>query len=168
MNLSEAIRHVRQQFIASGLAKSFYEINNGLCDDFAAAVIALMGGYTEALYEVCNQNFMVGVDGDECGDDVWDWKLLKKHWGINPPEGLTKSDVNDIGFGGHVWITDGRFHYDAEYPDGVSSFFDLPLYRRHIVCELRERGTTADEVMTDDVVPPPICPVPNPVAPAMA
>lgn len=169
MNLSEAIKQVRKQYIASGQAKSFYEINNGLCDDFADDVIALMGGYKEDLTELGNENFMIGLDGDKCGDDVWDWKLLKKHWGITPPAGLAKSDVNNMGFGGHVWIVSGQMHYDAECPDGVASFFDLPLFRRHIVCELRERGIPADEMVTDDVIPPPLCPVPNPVfAPAMA
>ena len=169
MNLSEAIRQVRQQYIERGEAKSFYEINNGLCDDFAAAVIKLMGGYSKTLHEISNENLMIGLDGDECGDDVWDWKLLNKHWGITPPDGLTKSDVNKMGFGGHVWIVSGKMHYDAECPDGVASFFDLPLFRRHIVCELRERGVSADEVVAEDVIPPPLCPVPNPIAaPAMA
>jgi hypothetical protein len=163
MNLSETINQVRHQYIASGKAKTFYEINNGLCDDFAADVIALMGGYTKNLTELCNENFMIGLNGDECGDDVWDWKLLKRHWGITPPAGLTKSVVNNIGFGGHVWIFSGQMHYDAECPDGVASFFDLPLFRRYIVCELRERGIPADEVVTDDVIPPPLCPIQNKV-----
>lgn len=168
MNLSEAIKQVRQQYIASGQAKSFYEINDGLCDDFAAEVIAMMGGYGESMSELSNENFMTGLDGDECGDDVWDWELLKKHWGITPPGGLTKSDVNAMVFGGHVWIVSGQMHYDAECHDGVASFFDLPLFRRYIVCELRERGMATDEVMTDDVIPPLLCPVPNPkFAPVM-
>lgn len=30
----------------------------------------------------------------------------------------------------HMWITDGEFHYDPECPDGVSSWKDLPFFKR--------------------------------------
>lgn len=132
MNLSEAIRQVRQQYIECGEAKSFCQINNGLCSDFAADVIELMGGYNENLTELGSENFMIGLNGDKCRDDVWDWGLLKERWEIAPPVGMTTSDVNEIDFGGHIWIVSGKMHYDAECPDGVASFFDLPLFLRCI------------------------------------
>jgi hypothetical protein len=162
MNLSCAIRKVREDYVFAGKAKSFFQINNGLCEDFAADVIILMGGYTEGFQELCNENFMVGEDGDPCENDMWDWPLLEKYWAIQSPAGLKAVDMENIDFGGHTWITHGHRHYDAECPEGVESFFDLPLFRRYIVVSLREQGFFADEVETDDVLPAPLCPVPQP------
>ena len=163
MTISEAIRQVRKQYIAEGRAASYYAINDGLCDQLAYDVIVMLGGYTEQLCEYGGENFMTGIEGDPSENDIWDWKLLKKHWSILPPEGLSKAEVDGIAFGGHVWISDGQLHYDAECPEGVKSFFELPLYRRYIVQALREKGMSADEVVTDDLVPAPLCPIPNPV-----
>lgn len=30
----------------------------------------------------------------------------------------------------HVWITDGEFHYDAECPEGVKTWKELPFFQR--------------------------------------
>lgn len=162
MRLSNAIRKLREGYILTGKAESFYQINNGLCEDFAADVISLMGGYTEGFQELCNESFMVGEDGDPCENDMWDWPLLKKYWAIESPCELNAVDMENINFGGHTWITQGRRHYDAECPEGVESFFDLPIFRRYIVMFLREQGTFADDVQTDDVLPAPLCPIKTP------
>lgn len=158
--ISTAIRQVRDRYIAIGEAPSYWAINNGLCDEFAREVATVLGGETGELYGVGNGNF--SVDGDDFSGD-WDWKLLQSHWGIKPSLGMTKNQTSAIDFGTHVWLTDGKRHYDAECPEGVVSFFDLPIFRRHIVQELRERGVACDDVVTDDVVPVPQCPVANPV-----
>lgn len=102
------------------------------------------------------------MDGDDFSGE-WDRKLPQTHWGIKPSIGLTKNQASAIDFGTHVWLTDGKRHYDAECPEGVVNFFDLPIFRRHIVIELRESGVPCDDVATDDIVPAPPCPVANPV-----
>ena len=32
----------------------------------------------------------------------------------------------------HVWVTDGNRHYDAEAPDGVPAWTQLPFFRRNL------------------------------------
>lgn len=150
MDVPAAIRQVREQYIIQGQAKSYYAINDGLCEDFGMAVTGLMGGETDTM-------FLVGGDNFEEEDGGWDWRLLKKYWSIQPPAGLSRKQVQAIEFGCHVWITDGKRHYDAERPEGVENFFDLPLFRRYIVCWMRENGMQADEVVTEDVMPHPQC-----------
>lgn len=167
MDISGAIRLVRQRYLAEGLATSHFAINNGLCDQLAADVLALLGPDAKAFSDYGGENFMTGLDGDPYESDVWDWELLAKAWNIQPPAGLSSSDVDALGFGGHVWLSDGKLHYDAECPEGVSSFFDLPLYRRYFVEALRMKGISTPEVETDDIVVAPRCPVPNP-APALS
>jgi hypothetical protein len=164
MDLSEAVRVVRARYIAEGVAASYYQINNGCCDMFAADVIEMMGGYAATHGEYASESFMAGLNGDPSENDVWDWDLLEKNWSICPPEGMTRQQMDAIDFGGHVWLSDGALHYDAECSEGVSSFFDLPLYRRYIVQNLRERGIPVADVKTDDVVLAPKCPVANPAA----
>jgi hypothetical protein len=157
-DIASAICSARHNYISDGLASSYWEINNGLCEDLAMSVLEALGVDSKSIYEVCGGNFM--VDGDETAG-VWDWDLLAKHWNIGPSFGLTASQVSDIEFGGHVWITDGTLHYDAECPGGVESFFDLPIFRRYIVMEMRRLGVYCSDVVTQDVRPPPECPVPN-------
>lgn len=163
--ISIEVRALRQSFIGAGVAPSYFQINNGLCEDFAIDLVARLAVNKITAVDICNENFMTGEDGDECGNDVWDWALLAKHWGIAPPAGTTAVEIDQIDFGGHVWIAIGRRHYDAECPDGVESFFDLPLFRRYIVKHLRTNGVPADDVYVDDVIQAPLCPVPNPTHP---
>lgn len=78
-------------------------INNGGCEDFQQEVLALLGPTSGAL-EVCDASF------PEIGGMV----------SRTPPYGLP----------GHYWILcDGR-HYDAETPDGVDRWEDLPIFAR--------------------------------------
>lgn len=157
--IAAAIRQVRDRYIATGEAPSYWAINNGLCDEFAQDVTRELGGETGEIYGVGNGNF--SVDGDDFSGQ-WDWNLLQSHWGINPTLGLTKNQATAIDFGSHVWLTDGNRHYDSECPDGVFNFFDLPIFQRHIVQELRESGVACADVITQDVTPAPPCPVANP------
>jgi len=76
------------------------EINNGLCEEFAMAVIERMGGYSDNLEEVSTESF-VNIESDE--------------WANYP---------------GHVWIYYGDKFYDAECPQGVNDWRELPIFRR--------------------------------------
>lgn len=155
--ISAAVKALRAEYIAAGRAPSYFEINNGLCEDFAEELVKrlrAMHGRREDLFTVCNQNFFKTDDSEN-----WDAALLKKHWTMAPPEHFTWELLNTVDFGYHVWLTSGGRHYDAECPEGVDSFFDLPLFRRYLACHMRERGIPCPEVETDDVVPAPRCPV---------
>nr|WP_305910549.1 hypothetical protein [Methylomarinum sp. Ch1-1]MDP4523309.1 hypothetical protein [Methylomarinum sp. Ch1-1] len=78
---------------------------------------------------------------------------------------MTWDDLNQLGIDGstHVWIVHNKRHYDAECPEGVDNFFDLPLFSRYKVAYLRSKGVAADDIMTEDIAPPPLCPINNPV-----
>jgi hypothetical protein len=160
--LSNAIVSVRTRYIEDGESPSYYEINNGLCENFALDVIQVLQ-HPDNLYDVCGENFM---RDDNDYPENWDWSLLHKNFDIKPPAGLSASEVDQIAMGGHVFlmakIDSKHKFYDSECPKGVESFFDLPVFRRQIVVALRLKGISADEVLPEDVVPPPLCPFPNP------
>jgi hypothetical protein len=57
---------------------------------------------------------------------------------VAPPEGLSWDDLDHLSCfgsfspGTHIWLfLDGR-HYDAEAPEGVGSFYELPFFQRYI------------------------------------
>lgn len=155
--ISEAIRKHRTMFIREGLAPSYFEINNGQCIDFAEEVLRILEksfGESATLFTVEGANFYRSQD-----DELWDGRLLRNYWKMAPPEHFTWPILNTIAFGIHIWITCERRHYDAECPDGVDNFFDLPIFRRSLVEHLREQGIDCPDVETDDVVPAPRCPV---------
>jgi len=72
-----------------------YEINDGLCEDFAYDVV-------------------------ETVDDP--------NVRIDTPEAHGNEPLGE--FGGHVWITDGDYYYDAEKPEGVEDWKALPFFLR--------------------------------------
>lgn len=156
--IGAAIRRTRDEFLKAYGVPSYFQLNNGFCEDFALQVIMQLGS-PKHLYDLGNENLQDQEGG-------WDWGLLTSHWSIEAPTGLSRDEVDQIDFGGHVFIADDaqRRFYDAECPEGVSSFFDLPLFRRDIVRALRLKGIAADDVLPEDVVPPPRCPVANPVS----
>ena len=163
MNISDSIRQVRDEFIRQGSAPSYYEINNGLCEDLALEAMARATIGKEYLMDVQLENFM------DDQNESFDFELLATHWNFSLPKNVTKEMLNnDIGFGGHVFVGDhqSKRFYDAECPDGVSNFLDLPIFRRCIVSHLRSIGIHAPEVVTQDVLPAPLCPIPNPHEPS--
>jgi hypothetical protein len=149
--IGAAIRRTRDEFMKDNDLPSYFALNHGLCEDFAIDVTMQLGS-PKHLYVIGNEDL-------QNEEGVWDWELLASHWGIEAPEGLTRAEVDQLDFGGHVFIADNaqRRFYDAECPDGVESLFDLPLFRRDIVRALRLSGVAVDDVLPEDIVPPPKC-----------
>lgn len=162
LTFADSIRMLRVAYVSCSTARSFYQINNGLCEDFAIDLIEVCGGPTDTLFELDGANFKLPSPLDGNPEGGWDWEMLDSYWNISAPSGFTPDQIDDISFGNHIWVTRDKRHYDAECPDGVDSFFDLPLFRRYLVADLRQRGIRADDVLTDDVLPAPLCLVPNP------
>jgi hypothetical protein len=131
--LTATIKRVSKNYIEEGYAPSCCQINNGLCMDFAEHVYHLL----EANYNVndleilCNENFMIGADGDEEGNDLWDETLLTTHWNVKPPHGMSWNGVQVTELGYHVWLRLDKMHYDCEFPTGVANFFELPIFDRY-------------------------------------
>lgn len=133
-DITQAIETLRQNYLEEGLAKDAYAINNGLCEDFATDLMDRLAHPT-GLDMLCNESFMTP------DHTSWDWALLEKHWNIVPPAGLTQRQVDEVGFGGHAFLVfEGRF-YDAECPQGVHSFFDLPLFQKPLQRALQTLAT---------------------------
>lgn len=139
MTLNELICNLANKYIADGLADTREEINQGLCEGFASDIQDMMPEVDILAVE----ELMIGHNGDPSGCDVFDWEILRRHWGISPPNGCTPADVGRMVIGGHFWITHQGKHYDAECPDGADSFFDLPYFHRQIEAQ-RDMAATHD------------------------
>lgn len=148
--LTKAILEIRDDLVASGEFESFAAINAGYCTDFVHDVYQRFGKSAyEYLEELGIDNFMQPPEDDDGFNDGYplDRELLQEHWpAIQPTHGLTWDQLDelsgDAGFnaGTHVWIhLDDRF-YDAEAPEGVENFFELPFFQRVISGWIAEKG----------------------------
>lgn len=133
VHLPAIIVALRAEYEARGITA--YDIGNGLCDDFARDVLSRWVGEDwimrdgQGFEHLETGNFIVWDDG--CAMD-WDWALMERHWSITPPEGVAPDVMLSMAQiePGHVWISTGGRHYDAEHPEGVPSFFELMFFRR--------------------------------------
>lgn len=119
-------------------------INRGLCPEFAEHVFYELGGEKNGVEELNTDMFCTtklgfkNSKGDlyaafdnskgnlKVGDVVWSKNMLNTY-GTPPEKALS------VHFGYHVWLyIDGR-HYDAEVPNGVLNWYDLPIFARTII-----------------------------------
>jgi hypothetical protein len=144
MNLQENIRRILKEernisdiikIVAKEYNCSTWEINNGYCEDFALNVLEKLGGYEDNLFELSGDMFFNQRDpefakenwGDviETNYGVWSKNLLD-YWGYPPNVNLNLVD-DEIN---HVWLFYNGKHYDAEVPEGVDNWFEIPLIKR--------------------------------------
>jgi len=144
MSLKESIRRIlKEERNISDIIKiaakeyncSTWEINNGYCEDFALNVLEKLGGYEDNLFELSGDMFFNQRDpefakenwGDviETNYGVWSKNLLD-YWGYPPNVNLNLVD-DEIN---HVWLFYNGKHYDAEVPEGVDNWFEIPLIKR--------------------------------------
>ena len=144
MNLQESIRKVlREERNISDIIKiaakeyncSTWEINNGYCEDFALNVLEKLGGYEDNLFELSGDMFFDQRDPESAKENwgdvietnygVWSKNLLD-YWGYPPNVNLNLVD-DEIN---HVWLFYNGKHYDAEVPEGVDNWFEIPLIKR--------------------------------------
>lgn len=110
---------------------SVWDINNGYCGDFADDVIQEFGGESDSLYILSDDMFfnfrepefaIENWDGIiETPFGVWSKKMLDLYG--YPPVDINKID-DEIS---HNWIYYNGKHYDAETPNGVDNWFELPI-----------------------------------------
>jgi hypothetical protein len=136
-NIEDVIQSIRNRYIEEKLVNSYYDINNGLCTEFAEDVINLLGGETDELYGITNCNFTKDSNSHIYN---WDERLLEDYWNISPPLDLSWDDLRNIYFGDHYWIVYNKRHYDAECPEGVDNFFNLPIFKRTILKYNKTKG----------------------------
>jgi len=133
-NITQIIRQTSKEYQKENKC-SLWDINNGLCNEFAQSVIERMGGYSDNLYELAGDMFFAYRD-PEFAKENWDnvleteygvWGIdLLKYWGYPPNVDLNM--VNDEL--NHTWIYFNGKHYDAEAPNGVEKWYDLPLNKK--------------------------------------
>jgi hypothetical protein len=101
-----------------------YEINNGQCEEFAEQLAEVLGPAADAIdaLNLCKNN--------EIHASEWDVKFITLHWPqCQPTHGLTWEDIR-FSIPQHAWVVYNDWHYDAECPQGVINFFELPLIAR--------------------------------------
>jgi hypothetical protein len=139
--LTKAILDVRDELLSSGQYATAAAINSGYCTDFADDVFERFGRDAhDCLDQLGIDNFM-----KPAADDVFnngypmDRELLLAYWPeVVPTQGMSWEDLDrlsadaDFGAGTHVWIHLGKKFYDAEAPEGVDNFFELPFFQRVI------------------------------------
>ena len=126
-SITKTILRLRDKFILEEIGNNctYWDINNGYCEEFAFYVLKeLTGGReTDEIYCLCNDNFK--------RDGIFDIALLKNRWkDVKPLNGYTFDDLDKMDFGYHIWLYDGTYHYDAECPNGTKNFFELPIFKR--------------------------------------
>ena len=134
-NISQVIKQVVEDYCRENQF-SVWDINNGLCEDFAQLVIEIMGGYSDDLYILAGDMFFAFRDSEFAKENwqniietkygVWSVDLLNRY---NYPSldidlSLIDHELN------HTWIYFNGKHYDAEAPNGVCKWYDLPLNKK--------------------------------------
>lgn len=133
-NITESIQLLRDSYIKEKLAENYYEINCGLCEDFAETIES---EFWDALM-ISNDHFITEREGSDGwnGDkyDIWDEYWLKEYNSL-PPVPFSVTDLTEKILGYHCWIYYQNKHYDAECSEGVENFFELPFFKRYLELE---------------------------------
>lgn len=141
--VSSAIKDQLSRWIAAGAPSAQY-INSGggkecgCCVDFADELYWALSKEGIEVDEFGVDSFLSrNHESDDGSGNPFDRALLTKYWPlIVPPAGFTWDDLAlvsaDAGFwpGTHQWVHVGGQHFDAECPEGVDNFFDLPFFKR--------------------------------------
>ena len=112
---------------------SISDINNGMCVEFAEEIIEKLGGETDNLYTLHSDEFY-----DEFRDGNFDNPILTNRgdWNKDAFEkyGYFPIDLSSLNNGlvHHQWIYYNGKHYDAERPNGVNKWYELPIFQRMI------------------------------------
>jgi hypothetical protein len=97
----------------TGAVMEPWRINSGDCGNFSESLIDLLveEGYLDA-HEVTNECVELGAEDHDHDDDIdYEWQCsFCDHF--------------------HVWTWVGGRYYDAEVPDGVENWLDLPFFKR--------------------------------------
>lgn len=157
----EAVAAQRDEYMAGGGFASLAEINAGSCGAFASDVYHRLGGYP-AVHGVLDHlrvdDFLLPPEDEDGFNDggPFDRELLAEHWpGVRPTQGLDWDDLDALsaaaGFssGTHEWLHCEGIFFDAEAPDGVSNFFELPFFQRVVAGWIQEGKPTADQGVAD-------------------
>lgn len=140
-DIAAAIKEAVAQIAAENGGLDMLAVNNGHCETVAVTAIDLLkaagclAGVPEEELPEDAETLSFCIEDDRTGILRFDRKLLRRHWpAVKPPAPLTWNDVEALEMTDtrHAWIIFSQRHYDADAPDGVDNFFDLPLFRRNL------------------------------------
>jgi hypothetical protein len=129
--LSAAIASTVVEYLKRKHSPNVYEINNGFCEAFAYDVIhCFIDQETTKFYSVwADELTEVGEDGF-AASEAWDVPLINRLLpNSHPTHGLTWEEAA-LEIPSHCWLVLNGRSYDAECPQGVDNFFELPLIAR--------------------------------------
>lgn len=131
-NITNYIKRLSQKYINGGISNcnSIYDINNGLCQEFAEDLEnKFINGYpldSEQFfnydYDEAVKNWGVNEVIKTYSDGGWSEKMLKMY-GTPPIKDI--KIINDLP--AHTWFYYEGKHYDAENPEGVNSPWKLTI-----------------------------------------
>ena len=101
-----------------------HAINNGMCGEFAFRLLNVLGGETEDCFILSPCDFDDGNDSMNY-TDTHDKRYYKNFGEIH--KDLTPEELQYID---HAWIYYKGKHYDAETPNGVDNWKDIPHVQR--------------------------------------
>lgn len=133
-NITKEIIRLSNEYIESGLAKNACVITDELSEEFAYQVQnnllktrAKTGILIFSIYD-----FMSSEKDGPDNRHVFDLSFLNKRPNIVPISGLSWDDMAEVLFEPHVWMYFDGLCFDAECPEGVLNFFELPFYKRAV------------------------------------
>ncbi len=128
--LTKIIRDVGQEYVANGTPLN--EIGNGLCENFAFDVLEQWVGESWGCEEGGGFRSL-WTDQLFKAEGEFDLDMISKYWG-GMPEDLEADIITILGWyePSHMWITTDGKHFDAETPEGVEKFVELPFFQRWI------------------------------------
>lgn len=115
-----------------------YDINDGLCADFAEDLINLLGGENDEQCVLSQDMFLadfyeeaVELWGEEDlikteNGAAWSKKMLSLY-SIPPVADIRLTEYLPA----HVWIYVNSKHYDAENPNGVANPWELLIFKKY-------------------------------------
>jgi hypothetical protein len=129
--VSEVVKGAVAEFMIEKGLKSPAKINNGFCGDFAEVLLHLLGAVEGLEVQWCSSDDLVYPD-----DGLFSTFLESLDLHGQAPSVIRrfceKADGNEMDsiLPVHHWISVNGRHFDAETPGGVSSMWELPLYKR--------------------------------------
>ena len=129
-DVEAVIIEFRERYITKGHAKTVFDINNGLCEDFANDVSKHLKTSRAIDCEVLGYENLTGTVSSGEADYIFYEETLSA-FEIPLPNQLTVKLLNNStlgeGCGGHIFIRIHDMFFDAECPNGVKSPFSLPF-----------------------------------------
>jgi hypothetical protein len=117
---------------------SAYDINNGLCGNFAEDLIKLLGGENNSQFILSDDMFLNNFYSE--ATELWGKEDLIKTkdgaaWSKKMLTVYSIPPVDDIRLveylPQHIWVFIDNKHYDAENPNGVNSPWELLIFKKY-------------------------------------